>query len=84
MALRELRGFDTVLKALSGLINERAVRLQLLGSAVRVDDRQFARLHRLLQEVGATLDAPRVPEMYVVASPVLNATASAWTSRSSC
>ena len=73
VALRKLRGFDTVLKAFSGLINERAVRLQYLASAIRVDDRQFARLHRLLGEVGATLDAPELPEMYVVANPFLNA-----------
>jgi hypothetical protein len=67
VALRKLRGFDTVLKALSGLINERAVRLQFLASAIRVDERQFSRLHRLLGEVGTTLDAPELPEMYVVA-----------------
>ena len=73
VALRKLRGFDTVLKALSGLINERAVRLVLLGSAVRVDDRQFTRLHRLLADVGATLDAAELPEMYVSANPFLNA-----------
>ena len=73
VALRKLRGFDTVLKALSGLFNERAVRLLFLGSAIRVDERQFARLHRLLTDVGATLDAPELPEMYVVANPYLNA-----------
>ena len=73
VALRKLKGFDTVLKALSGLINERAVRLVLLGSAVRVDERQFARLHRLLTDVGTTLDVSGVPEMYVAADPNLNA-----------
>jgi Zn-dependent protease with chaperone function len=73
VALRKLRGFDTVLRALSGLINERAVRLMLLGSAVKVDERQFSRLHRLLTDVGTTLDATDLPEMYVVANPILNA-----------
>lgn len=73
VALRRLRGFDTVLKALSSMFNERAVRLQLLGSGVRVDDRQFVRLHRLLAEVGATLDVAELPELYVVADPTLNA-----------
>ena len=62
-----------MLKALSGLINERAVRLSLLGSAVKVDERQFARLHRLLTDVGATLDATELPELYVSANPFLNA-----------
>jgi Zn-dependent protease with chaperone function len=70
VALRKLKGFDTVLKAMSGLFNERAVRLVFLGSAVRVDERQFTRLHRLLGEVGRTLDAPEVPELYVLDNPL--------------
>jgi Zn-dependent protease with chaperone function len=69
VALRKLKGFDTVLKAMSGLFNERAVRLVFLGSAVRVDGRQFSRLHQLLGEVGRTLDAPELPELYVSANP---------------
>src|SRR5680860_155417 len=74
VALRKLKGFDTVLKALSGMLNERAVRLEFLGSGIRVDERQFERLHRLLTEVGTTLDVAELPEMYVVADPMLNAT----------
>ncbi len=73
VALRRLKGFDKLLKAMSGLINERAVRLLYLGSAVRVDDRQFAALHRSLAEVGAVLDAPELPELFVQANPGFNA-----------
>jgi Zn-dependent protease with chaperone function len=73
IALRKLKGFDTVLKAMSGLINERAVRLELLGSAVRADERNFAVLHRLLMEVAATLDASELPELYIRATPTFNA-----------
>jgi Zn-dependent protease with chaperone function len=69
VALRKLKGFDTVLKVLSGLINERAVRLELLGSAIRADDRQFAAMHRSLADVARVLDAPEVPELYVTANP---------------
>lgn len=69
VALRKLRGFDTVVKKLSGLVNERAVRLAFLGSAIRVDERQFPTLHRLLAEVGATLDAPALPELFVASDP---------------
>ncbi len=74
VALRKLKGFDTLLKSLSGMFNERALRLQFLGSGIRVDERQFERLHRLLAEVGTTLDIGGLPEMYVVADPTLNAT----------
>ncbi len=73
VALRKLKGFDTVLRAVSGLVNERAVRLLFLGSAVRVDERQFPQLHFLLNDVARVLDAEEVPEMYVAANPVLNA-----------
>jgi Zn-dependent protease with chaperone function len=64
-ALRELRGFDEVLKALSGLWNERALRLECLGSAIRVDDRQYPRVYRLFAEAAATLDVAELPELYV-------------------
>ena len=52
-----------------GLFNERAVRLVFLGSAIRVDERQFPTLHRLLGDVARTLDAPELPELYVVSNP---------------
>lgn len=69
VALRKLKGFDTVLKALSGLVNERAVRLELLGSAVRADERQFQAMYRQLADVAAVLDAAEVPELFVRADP---------------
>ncbi|MBA3782240.1 MAG: peptidase M48, partial [Nocardioides sp.] len=73
VALRRLKGFDTVLRTMSGLVNERAVRLVFMGSAVRVDERQFPSLHFALNDVARVLDATEVPEMYVAANPVLNA-----------
>jgi Zn-dependent protease with chaperone function len=73
VAMRKLKGFDVLLKTMSGVFRERAWRLTLLGSAVRVDERQFSRLHRLLAEVGRSLDAVRLPEMYVAADPTLSA-----------
>ncbi|RLV47885.1 M48 family peptidase [Nocardioides mangrovicus] len=72
-ALRKLKGFDTLLKFLNGFRVQRGVRLQLLGGAVRVDERQFPRLHRLLLESCETLDADRVPELFVSANPLLGA-----------
>ncbi len=41
------------------------MRLLFLGSSVRVDERQFARLERILADVGRVLDAAELPEMYV-------------------
>jgi Zn-dependent protease with chaperone function len=73
VALRQLRGFDYVLRKLSGLINERAFRLQFLGSAIRVDERQFPRIHRLYTEAASTLDVRELPELYVTNFPIWNA-----------
>ncbi len=72
-ALREARGFDEVLKALSGIWNERAFRLAYLGAAIRVDHRQLPRVHRIFAEACATLDIETMPELYVGQWPLLNA-----------
>jgi Zn-dependent protease with chaperone function len=68
-ALRQLRGFDYILKKLSGLWNERALRLIFLGTAIKVDHRQFTRVHRLLGEAASSLDVRDVPDVYVYADP---------------
>lgn len=72
-ALRRLRGFDQVLKVLSGALRERQHRLLYLASAARVGPRQFADLDALLDECVHVLDAPTKPELFVTQSPVVNA-----------
>ncbi|MEE6257427.1 M48 family metallopeptidase [Plantactinospora sonchi] len=74
-ALRELRGFDDVVKAFFGMWNERAFRLSYLAAAIRVDHRQYPRIHRLYAEAGAALDVPALPELFVTQSPWLTAEA---------
>jgi Zn-dependent protease with chaperone function len=71
-ALRELKGFDEVLKGLFSIWNERAYRLQFLGGAIRVDHRQYPRVHRLFAESAAALDLPELPELYVQYDRTLN------------
>ena len=71
VALRKLKGFDMVVKRMSSFITERAVRLMLLGSAVRVDARQLPRLFRVYTEAATVLDVEQVPELYLVANPCL-------------
>jgi Zn-dependent protease with chaperone function len=72
-ALRELRGFDEVLKGLAGIWNERAWRMQYLGSSIRCDHRQHPRVYRVFAEAAASLDATDLPELYVELNPNLNA-----------
>ncbi|GIG91925.1 Zn-dependent protease [Plantactinospora endophytica] len=70
-ALRELRGFDDVVKAFFGMWNERGFRLSYLAAAIRADHRQYPRVYRLYAEAGAALDVAELPELFVTQSPWL-------------
>jgi len=72
-ALRKARGFDQILRWLSGLFAGRAPRLLALASTVRVDARQFPDIHRLVQDGASILDLPEVPETFVSNDPRPNA-----------
>jgi Zn-dependent protease with chaperone function len=71
-ALRELRGFDDVVKAFFGMWNERGFRLSFLAGSIRVDHRQYPRVYQRFAEAAATLDVAELPELYVSQSPVIN------------
>ncbi|MFI1509014.1 M48 family metallopeptidase [Streptomyces sp. NPDC020597] len=73
VALRKLSGFDTVFKALSGLLPERSLRLLFLSDSVRVSDQQFAHLNDMLRDACHILDLDKVPPMYVNQDPQPNA-----------
>ncbi|MEH0842803.1 M48 family metallopeptidase [Micromonospora sp. CPCC 205711] len=75
VALRELRGFDEVVKAFFGMWNERAFRLQFLAAGIRVDHRQYPAVHQRWAEAAAALDVAELPELYVTQSPWLRAEA---------
>jgi Zn-dependent protease with chaperone function len=74
-ALRELKGFDDVLKAIAGMWNERAWRLQFLGGAIKVDHRQYPRVHRIYAEAATSLDVTELPDLFVQNDRTLNAMA---------
>jgi Zn-dependent protease with chaperone function len=71
-ALRELRGFDEVVRGLFGMWNERGFRLSYLAGAIRVDHRQYPRVYQRFAEAAATLDVAELPELYVNQSPLIN------------
>ena len=75
VALRKLSGFDTLLRKLFGLFNERAFRLTYLAGAVRVSERQFPHIHEMVRDGAYILDLPDVPECYVLQTPIVNAMA---------
>src|SRR3954468_508296 len=71
-ALRELRGFDDVVKAFFGMWNERGFRLSYPAGSIRVDHRQYPRVYRLFPEAAATLDVAELPELFVDQAPIIN------------
>jgi Zn-dependent protease with chaperone function len=73
VALRKLTGFDTVFKALSGLLPERSLRLLFLSDSVRVGDDQFAHLNAMMRDACYILDLEKVPAFYVTQDPQPNA-----------
>ena len=73
VTLRTLRGFDTVLRTLSGLLQERQHRLMYLATSVRVDERQFSDLNDLRRDCVDILQADETPELFVLQTPMVNA-----------
>jgi Zn-dependent protease with chaperone function len=74
-ALRELRGFDDVVKSFFGMWNERGFRLSFLAGAIRVDHRQYPRVYQRYTEAASTLDVAELPELYVSQDPIINGSA---------
>lgn len=71
-ALRELRGFDDVVKAFFGMWNERGFRLSFLAGSIRVDHRQYPRVYQRFAEAASTLDVAELPELFVTQHPIIN------------
>jgi Zn-dependent protease with chaperone function len=74
-ALRELRGFDDLVKAFFGMWNERGFRLSYLAGAIRVDHRQYPRVYQRFTEAARVLDIEDLPELFVEQAPVISAKA---------
>jgi Zn-dependent protease with chaperone function len=71
-ALRELRGFDDLIKAFFGMWNERGFRLSYLAGSIRVDHRQYPRVYQRFTEAARTLDLTDLPELYVEQAPIIS------------
>jgi Zn-dependent protease with chaperone function len=71
--MRKLTGFDVLLRKLSGLFNERSLRLQFLASGVRVSERQFPQINHMVRDGAYILDLPEIPDVFVTQNPIANA-----------
>jgi Zn-dependent protease with chaperone function len=71
-ALRELRGFDDVVRGFFGMWNERGFRLSYLAGSIRVDHRQYPRVYQRYAEAATALDVAELPELYVSQDPIIH------------
>jgi Zn-dependent protease with chaperone function len=74
-ALRKLEGFDTLLRKLAGLFNERSLRLLYTATGVKASEKQFASVHSFVVDACRVLDIAEVPDVYVVQDPRASAMA---------
>ncbi|MCU1678679.1 MAG: peptidase [Frankiales bacterium] len=74
-ALRKLEGFDTLLRKLAGLFNERSLRLLYMATGVRASEKQFGYVHAIVVDACRVLDITDVPDVFVVQDPRVSAMA---------
>jgi Zn-dependent protease with chaperone function len=72
-ALQQIPHLDAVVRKLIELGYERALRQAYLGAAVRLGEEQLPQIWALQREVYNVLDIPEVPDLYLTAFPIANA-----------
>lgn len=71
-ALRQIPGFDNLLKKIVGIFGERNIATLYTAAAVRVGPKQYPELHASLVRACEILDTD-VPPLYISQTPLLNA-----------
>lgn len=68
-ALGQIPGVDQVVRKLSELQYERALRQMLLANAVKIGPQQLPELWTVYERAGETLDLPTLPDLYTTYFP---------------
>jgi Zn-dependent protease with chaperone function len=68
-ALGQIPGVDQVVRKLSELQYERALRQMLLANAVKIGPQQLPELWTVYERAGETLDLPELPDLYTTYFP---------------
>lgn len=71
--LKQIPGFDEIIKTVFGLTTERSIKLLHLSSSIRTSPNQFPVIHQLIRKIAAIFDWDYIPEVYVTRSPFFNA-----------
>lgn len=70
-ALQTIPGFDTLLRKVIGMFDERNIRLNYQARSLKVSPSQYRDIYETVDEVCVTLDAD-VPELYISQTPLAN------------
>ena len=71
--LKQIPGFDEIIKIVFGLTTEKSIKLLHLSSSIRTSPNQFPVLHQQIRKIADIFDWKYVPEVYVTRSPFFNA-----------
>ena len=71
--LRQMTGFDDLVKLLISVTSERSLKLMALSSNVKVSPTQFPMLNRIINDIVELFDWNHKPDLYIAQSPFWNA-----------
>ncbi|MCK5152843.1 MAG: M48 family metallopeptidase [Spirochaetales bacterium] len=71
--LKQIPGFDEIIKVVFGLTTEKSIKLLHLSSSIRTSPNQFPVLHKQIRKITEIFDWNYIPEVYVTRSPFFNA-----------
>ncbi len=71
--LKQIPGFDQIIKTIFGLTTEKSIKLLHLSSSIRTSPNQFPILYNQIRKIAAIFDWEYVPEVFVTRSPFFNA-----------
>lgn len=75
VALEKVPLLPKITKALSGNVTERFIRVSQISSSVRITARQYPSLYQQYVRMAQVLDLPKLPDLYIRTTPVINASA---------
>lgn len=71
--LKQIPGFDEIVKTVFGMTTERSIKLLHLSSSIRTSANQFPVIHQQIRKIAEIFDWNYIPEVYVTRSPFFNA-----------
>ncbi len=72
-ALKQIKGFDELVKLFISVTTERSFYLMQIASSIKVSQNQYPVIYRIIQDIKETFDWEYTPQVFVTQSPSFNA-----------